>query len=203
MPGYDWETGYMNFHTLFHYLARAILILALLTALCGCNIGAAPYRKADAGDLLGYSEHRVSGDVWHVGFNGNINTTSETVQAYWLYRCAELALAMHYDGFEIISNIRLTMTLPASALNDTRGIEKVNGTIYTPIYIPSTGNTQKIEADVRFLHGAVIPAPPIRYNAAELKRTLDPIVNGKKCDDGNVCPHVHDYIYGPVDTTSS
>lgn len=51
----------------------------------------------------------------------------------------------------------------------------------------------KIEGDVYFLTTPVVSAPPKIFNAKALLAQLDPIVNGEKCN-GNVCPHVHDYL---------
>jgi hypothetical protein len=44
-----------------------------------------------------------------VRFDGNGYTTRETVQTYWLYKCAQLALEQGFTGFEILSDIRFVM----------------------------------------------------------------------------------------------
>src|SRR6267154_1998047 len=40
--------------------------------------------------------------------------------------------------------------------------------------------------------------PPRIFDAQALKNELDPIVKGKLCSDGNVCPHVHGYLRPPL-----
>jgi hypothetical protein len=52
-------------------------------------------------------------DVYRVSFAGNGFTTKESVQVYWLNRCAELAIAKGYAGFEILSDMQFAMPRPA------------------------------------------------------------------------------------------
>src|SRR5262249_23098684 len=40
---------------------------------------------------------------------GNGYTTRESVQVYWLYRCAELAIEKGFTGFEILSDMQFVM----------------------------------------------------------------------------------------------
>jgi hypothetical protein len=47
-----------------------------------------------------------------VSFAGNGYTSRETVQVYWLYRCAQLALEKGFAGFEILSDMQFVMRRP-------------------------------------------------------------------------------------------
>jgi hypothetical protein len=179
----------------FFNLGFAICLLMLLG---GC---ATDYQKS--GLTGGYTDLQLNGDIWRVRYGGNGFTSYETVQTYWLNHCAEMALEKGYDGFEILSDVHLTLDLPVEILDSSDPLRKVHST-YVPIYIPSGGGAPPphIIADIRLLHGDVRDTPPRQYGAASLKKRLEPIVNGKKCDNGNVCPHVHDYVYGAADARS-
>lgn len=170
---------------------RGLILICSVALLSGC---ATSYQKS--GLSGGFSQDQLKDDIWRVRYGGNGFTSYETVQTYWLYNCAELALEKGYKGFEILSDLRLTMEIPVEAIETQSPWEKVH-TVYTPIYVPGGGSAHpEITADIRLLRGEVQDSPPKRYNAGALKKRLEPLVNGKKCDNGNVCPHVHDYVYG-------
>jgi hypothetical protein len=65
-----------------------------------------------------------------------------------------------------------------------------------PVFIYGGGGVAKpwIEADVHFLRRPVESTPPKLFNARLLKARLDPIIRAEKCNVGNVCPHVHEYL---------
>jgi hypothetical protein len=160
----------------------AMSFVGLLVAAC-----ATPYQSD--GITGGYEETKLEPGIWRVAYGGNGFTTRETVQTYFLYRCAELALEKGYDGFEILSNIRL--------IKRARPV-RVAAAVSTPIFIPmyeGGGIKPGVYADIRLLKRPFTPAPPKIFDAAALKNTLEPLVQGQKCDDGNVCPHVHHYLY--------
>jgi hypothetical protein len=48
-----------------------------------------------------------------VSFQGNGLTSQESVQTYWLYRCAGLALEKGFAGFEILSDMHFVMRRPS------------------------------------------------------------------------------------------
>jgi hypothetical protein len=50
-------------------------------------------------------------------FRATVYTTRESVQVYWLYRCAELALEKGFAGFEILSDMHFVTRRPP--LDDT------------------------------------------------------------------------------------
>jgi hypothetical protein len=83
---------------------RILMLAAAVAALTSC---ATPYQQAG---LIGGAEVReLRPDVYRVTFQGNGYTTRESVQVYWLNRCAELALEKGYAGFEILSDISFVM----------------------------------------------------------------------------------------------
>ena len=84
-----------------------ITALVLATSLSSC---ATPYQAQGYLNVTdgGFSEQELESGLWRVRFEGNPGTTEETVQTLWLYRCAELAMQKGFDGFAILSPIRLT-----------------------------------------------------------------------------------------------
>jgi hypothetical protein len=180
------------------FFKRVLALGCVAFLLSGC---ATDYQKS--GFTGGYSELQLKDDIWRVRYGGNGYTTYETVQTYWLIHCAQMALDKGYSGFEILSDLRLSMDVPVEALESASPMRKAHST-YVPIYVPGGGGPAhpQIIADIRLLHGEIQDALPKQYNAAALKQRLEPIVNGKKCDNGNVCPHVHDYVYGTTPSQS-
>jgi hypothetical protein len=61
----------------------------------------------------GFDVKELRPDVFRVSFQGNGLTTRESVQAYWLYRCAELALEKGFAGFEILSDMQFVKRHPS------------------------------------------------------------------------------------------
>ena len=95
------------------FFRHAILSLAGLVLLAGCAT-----RYQDGNNLLtgwtgGYWEDSGPGELVKVGFSGNSNITTETVSAYLLYRCAEVAKRANKPYFA------LYRSLPA-AVQDVR-----------------------------------------------------------------------------------
>jgi len=156
----------------------------------GCST---PYQPLNSFDLRGgYIEKEISPGIWRVMYSGNGYTTMETAQTYFLYRCAELTLSKNYEGFSIVSNVNLARIIK----NDAKPV-KVASVAPHYVYVPGSSDSQKgyMVGDIQLLHQPLALEPGRVFDAAKLKAVLDPIVNGKKCDAGNVCPHVHSYIY--------
>jgi hypothetical protein len=87
---------------------RVLLMAAVAVGLASC---ATPY--AQQGFTGGFEVLELRPDVFRVQFAGNGYTTRETVQVYWLYRCAQLALEKGFNGFEILSDMQFVMRRPA------------------------------------------------------------------------------------------
>jgi hypothetical protein len=64
------------------------------------------------------------------------------------------------------------------------------------VFVYSGGGAPKpgIGGDVHFLAAPVESAPPKVFNAKALRAQLEPLIKAEKCDFGNVCPHVRDYL---------
>lgn len=187
-------------------IAIALASLALL-ALGGCASSYAPSSWTG-----GYSEREVGQDTWMVSFGGNGYTTEETVQTYWLYHCAEFALSKGYDGFRILSPIKLSavQALRGDGVQVIRvhgggggggghssGGRSGGGYVATYGYAGAPVNKPAIDAEIQLLRRPLAPVPGRTFEAAALKALLEPYVTGPKCN-GNVCPHVHSYLYPPA-----
>lgn len=159
----------------------------LAVLLGGC---ATPY--GEEGFTGGYDAKNLEGDIWRISFGGNGYSNPETVQSYWLYRCAELAIDKGFDGFEILSPIKLTSA--DSESDDFGGKIVPAAMIYVPMYMDSSPHPS-LTADIRFIKKPITVELPKVFDARELKAALEPYVKGEKCDLGNVCPHVHSYLY--------
>jgi hypothetical protein len=172
---------------------RAIACAALLLALGGCTT-----KYEDQNWTGGYGEKQLESNVWRVSFHGNGFTTPETVQTFWLYRCAELTLAKGYSGFVVVSDIQL-VNVPG-ALTGGQFIQVHGGGGgggYFYYYRAPDVAKPSLEADIRMLQKPFSVSPPKMFDAAALKQTLEPFVKGELCS-GNVCPHPHTYLHAPA-----
>jgi len=75
------------------------LASAALMMLGGC--ASTPYKSA--GGKEGYSDFRITTDVFAVSFRGNVSTSEEMVDKFLLRRAAELALRHGFEYFVILS----------------------------------------------------------------------------------------------------
>ncbi|MDB5417301.1 MAG: hypothetical protein JWP50_720 [Phenylobacterium sp.] len=83
--------------------AAVVVALALAAGLAACATPT-PYQPNIPGQATsgGYSELRIEPDRWRVTFAGNSLTSRETVEAYLLFRSAELTVQQGDDWFEIV-----------------------------------------------------------------------------------------------------
>jgi hypothetical protein len=151
--------------------------LALSLMLLGLAGGCASTYSAESW-TGGFSEEEIGGNVWTVSYYGNGYTTNETVETYWLYRAAELTVMKGFDGF---------------ALSDTRGRTLRNQTIADLVYEGLIGKPG-LSAEIAMKKAPVQEEAGVVFDAQALKTFLGPYVTGEKCD-GNVCPHVPEYLY--------
>jgi hypothetical protein len=92
---------------------RLLILAATAITLVSC---ATPYQE---NGLTGGAEVKeLRPDVFRVAFGGNGFTTRESVQVYWLKRCADLAIEKGFTGFEILSDMQFAMRRPST--NDPR-----------------------------------------------------------------------------------
>jgi hypothetical protein len=89
-------------------MLRILMIVAVAVGLASC---ATPY--TEQGLIGGFDVKELRPDVYRVSFQGNGYTSRESVQVYWLYRCAELALEKGFTGFEILSDMQFVMRRPS------------------------------------------------------------------------------------------
>ena len=173
-------------------------LCALLSAVLVLGLSACVTPYAKSGLTGGYDEKELEPGIWRVIFAGNGYTSRETVQTFWLYRCAELTQEKGYDGFEILSNIQLVSLHQSSSQKArvflTHGGGGGGGTFF--YYGGSLAEKPVLTADIRLLKGPVSAKLPKVFDAAALKLQLEPLVKGHLCS-GNVCPHVHHYLMAP------
>lgn len=84
--------------------AASIAASLVLTALVSACATATPYQPNIPGQAVsgGFSEQRLEGDRFRVTFSGNSLTSRDTVEAYLLFRAAELTVQQGYDWFGIV-----------------------------------------------------------------------------------------------------
>lgn len=205
---------------------RVLMLATAVAVLVSCST---PYQ--DQGFTGGSDVKELRPDVFRVSFQGNGYTTRESVQVYWLYRSAQLAVEKGFAGFEILSDIQFVMRRPPA---DDRGarlavaVPSLRTQIpVTPqeaadfklwdhrdlavlsdepvrlargggVFIYSGGGAVApkpgLEADIHFLPAPVVPAPPKVFDAKALIAQLEPLIKAERCNLGNVCPHVHEYL---------
>jgi hypothetical protein len=144
-------------------MLRLLMIAAVAVGLASC---ATPY--AEQGLLGGFDVKELRPDVYRVSFQGNGYTSRESVQAYWLYRCAELALEKGFAGFEILSDMQFVMQRPAVDDVDTPALTSSIASMRTRIPVSPNEVTEaaswRAQADlatrtgqpIRVAHGGAI-----------------------------------------------
>lgn len=90
--------GVASFYTL-----RVLLLVLLVLSLSAC---ATPYQEK--GNLGGYSETRLSENVFRVNFEGNVLIDRATVSDYALLRAAETVLEHGYSYFLVMDSDEYT-----------------------------------------------------------------------------------------------
>jgi len=172
------------------------LTVAFAVTLGACSATSYQMQTQDEG----YAEQEIRPNVWRVMFFGNKYTSVETVQTYWLYRCAELTSQQGFDGFEILSGV--TLTQQQEAAEPVHLAAAHSHTTYVPIYVPGgaggAASSPQIVAEIRLIKAPIMVAPGKTYRAAELQAQLEPNVKGAKCTKGNVCPYKHFYMLSPT-----
>lgn len=173
-------------------IKKLLFVSTLLVVLSGCTTG---YQRLGPMTMTGgFKEVDLGKNVYRVYFGANGYTSRETCQTFWLYRCAELALEKGFDGFEIISDVRLSK---AVSVEEAFGMPErlFEPAQYIPIIIPmDDSNKPFMEADILLLKGPIEPSPPRVFDASKLKEALEPHVREPIDKRKNVKPHIHDYL---------
>jgi len=175
------------------------LTWGLLSVLVAVAIAGCATQFQSSGLTGGYDEKQLEPMIWRVSYKGNGYTTQETVQTYWLFRAAQLTLEQGFDGFLILSNIRLVA--PRSPQREVK-LAASSTPIFIPMYTGGPVYAPSLEGDIRMLKLPFPVVPGRIFIAAALKNELEPLVNGNKCDKGNVCPYVHHYLFEVPATTT-
>ena len=81
-----------------------LCIVSLGTAICLSGCAATPYQATASDD--GYSETRLSEDMFQVSFMGNRHTSAQQVQDFALLRAAEVTRANGFRWFAIVADER-------------------------------------------------------------------------------------------------
>jgi len=95
---------------------------------------------------------------------------------------------------ELATAVSLRATEPTGLPGVLAALEPVRlaGVIIVPMSRPFM---PALSGDIHLLKKPFEPAPPKTFAAATLKAALQPYINSDKCGLGNVCPHVHEYLY--------
>lgn len=103
----------------------------------------------------GYSDMKVGKDMYQVSFSGNGYTHSQTVQEFFLRRCADLTIEQGYDYFSLVNQ----------ESGATQDIATVNGNISSSTKHERNGIIKLFKEGTQ---------PQVSYDAREiLKRFQD------------------------------
>jgi len=102
-------------------------------------LGRAPWGEGFTG---GFDVQELRPDVFRVSFQGNGYTTRETVQVYWLYRCAQLAIEKGFNGFEILSDMQFSMRRPPADDRDRPRLSSSVASLRTSIPVSADEASQ-------------------------------------------------------------
>ena len=80
--------------------SKFVLTLTFLVCILGCQ--ATPYQKLGTTSAGGYSDKRISDDIFYVRFIANSNTPSKVVCRYLYRRAAEVTLENGFLYFSVI-----------------------------------------------------------------------------------------------------
>jgi hypothetical protein len=181
--------------------------LLMVLTLAGCATSTT-YREDNFANRLvsgagGFDDMRIGDGIYVVTFSANDTTTRTTMQTYWLYRCAELALANGYDGFEVSDDVRLSAhddsrseTLAIARFYSDLLTVRGTGIIFVPsfTYMVPPVPLSRISGQVRFVKGSAPTNPPTYFDARALKSTLAAVMAAPRCDRDNICEHEKHYL---------
>lgn len=178
--------------TILMRLALA-LIPALWTSACAESLS--PYQPRSNG--YGYAENEIGELTHRVEFTGNEYTTRETVEAYVLYRAAELTLANGYERFALSDGATNQTEYYSTPYPSGFGypyttygqLRRLPSQPYTPFVLPSyAGPREEIRyraaATVRFIPKSEQPTKADEvYDARVVMERLEPEID--RPEEGN------------------
>lgn len=149
-------------------------LCALALAACATTT---PYQPLQKGE--GYAEQKIESNRYRITFNGNIQTSKQTVENFMLYRAAEVTLANGNDYFVVADQATNGDTRYTQLFNGfggdvfaTRGLVGVGVGVGTAI--PST--EYQAQADILIYKGKKPQNNPRAYDAREIKINLGPLI---------------------------
>jgi hypothetical protein len=147
-------------------MRRLALILAKLGVSLACTT---PYQpKGFAG---GYTDTRLTEEIYLVEFRGNGYTPRQQVEIYLLYRCAELTREAGYTHFVILDDDSEVQRSAVLAPGQWKGNSSA-GTYYPGQVVPVT----RYGANARIKMLREEPEEEFAFEAEELLRNLGPKV---------------------------
>ncbi len=158
-------------------MRKIIGLLAIALAAASCApLEPTRYRPADP--VYGHSEQPRDDGVIEVGFAGNPATARETVEAYALFRAAELTLAAGHDGFDIVdraTEVHIRETVPRGTAKRpavTRRGEIIH--VVVPVSKPPRNEIAYAAfLTIRPFTATAIAETPLRHDARKLRARLD------------------------------
>jgi hypothetical protein len=147
-------------------LLKTCVLVALLGSLQSCETIYQPEEDYSGISHGGYVDTRINANTVIVSFSGNTLTPQRTVEAYLLYRCAQVTVENGYDYFVVTSTTGLAMNLEIATRNATAAVTSP-GKLYrtnfttthyksyraTPTAMPPYGET--VDTQDLDPHGAV------------------------------------------------
>lgn len=152
-------------------MSYRLLLLTALGALLAACATTTPYQPLHDGQ--GYAERKLEANRYRITFDGNFNTSQQTVEDFLLYRAAELTLADGGDYFVLAQQDTRGDTRYVQTLNTvgsdvfaTRGLLGVGVSTATP-------TTQyQAQADVVIYKGKKPAHDPHAYDARQIRQNL-------------------------------
>jgi len=96
---------------------KKIVLAILAVMLVGC---ATPYQPFELFGRGGYSDKRISENIYQVAYYANAATNMQTLNSLLLYRTAEITLDQGFDYFEVLNG---SGRIPMSAYGGFRSVE--------------------------------------------------------------------------------
>ena len=139
---------------------RWLLLAVAAVTLVSC---ATPYQNYGLTGGADFKELRP--DVFRVSFGGNGFTTRESVQVYWLKRCADLAIEKGFTGFEILSDMQFAMRHPSASDPLAPRLKSSLASLNTELPV-SRSEVADFSLWRRYEHPAALSDEPTRMAAA-------------------------------------
>jgi hypothetical protein len=125
----------------------------------------------------GYSEVHISADTVAVNFSGNRYTPQRTIEAYLLYRCAQVTLDAGYDYFVVMSTTGSATNLDVTTMAGLpyyRASQTAVPHAYQTVNVAKDGSLHGAVAVIKMLSGPMPPHFPHAFRATDVIAQLGP-----------------------------